>query len=343
MALQASPRARLGALLLVAEIGALLAAGLIVFGSGDDKDAQDAFSGREQVVKKDFNGDGIIDSLSSLSDGGSGFGGEFVTLKDGKTGKTFAYNNWGSYGQFLRFIPFDNALLKPENKGFKEALEGALFPDIRPGNMDNSLAWLVEAYSNSTMDPGAPLFSQKIRFQPRWAEGETVRPASYYLVTSDETLFRRFPIFQEDNPPYDSEHRQGWLLYYADNHSNLEPVCESAGVRVFKSAHGVAVTDGGRSCWVFVNDEMLTDGPAKLRWPSVKKVLLSNGLVIIQHAGGEEHLFVVDYRKGVAGRLKGDLFPAAGGDFDVRDGQIVLRKGMTETKIDLAVFKENLK
>ena len=305
--------------------------------------AQDPFAGHEKVTKKDFNGDGLIDTLRRFSEGGSGFGGDFVILKDGKTGEEYAYNNWGSYGQFLRLIPFDNRLAKPESKGFKEALGQALFMDIPLGPLESSLAWLVDAYSKSVTDPDAPLFSQKIHFQPRWTEGEVLPPASYYLVTSDETLFRNYPIYQEDNPEYDSAHRQGWLVYYSDNHQAFEPVFASGDVRIFKSAHGVVVSEDGRSCWVFINDEVLADGPPKLRWPSIGKVLLSGGLIFIHHTGGVEHLFVVDYRKGVAGRLKEELFPGAGGDFDVRDGHMIVRKGTAEITIDLAALKENLK
>jgi hypothetical protein len=311
-----------------------------------DKVTQGPLPGQERVVKKDFNKDGVIDTLTTMADGGSGFGGDFVTLKDGKTGKAFTYNTWGSYGQLLRLIPFADELMRPENKGFKEALETALFPEIPSGNIDRSLAWLIDAYSQMPQESGErgdALFSQKIRFQPRWAEGEAASPGSYYCVTSDETLFRRFPIYQEDNPPYGPDHRQGWLVYYAANHQNLELACASDPVRVFKSAHGVVVIEGGRSCWVFVNDEVLTDGPPKLRWPSIKEVHFSDGLVFIHHAGGEEHLFVVDYRNGVAGRLKSELFPGAGGQFEVRDGQLILRGGVTTGAIGFETIKESLK
>lgn len=307
--------------------GFILAACLAGPGGGCVHGAWTPNAGQERSINKDFNGDGLLDALTIRPDAGSGFGGDFVTLKDGKTGRTFAYNTWGSYGQFLRLIPFDDELMKPENKGFKEELERALFPGIQQGTIENSLAWLIDAYSKSVTDPDAPLFSQKIHYQPRWVEDEAVLPVSYYCVTADETLFRSYPIFQEDNPAYDPTRRQGWLVYYADNHQALEPAFASGDVRIFMSAHGVLVSEGGRSCWVFINDEVLTDGPAKLRWPSIKKVRVSDGLVFIQHAGKEDHLFVVDYRTGVAGRFKSELFPVAGGEFEVMDGRLILHGG----------------
>jgi len=327
-------------------IRSFLAASLMIFCVGGDKDAQDPFPGQEKVIKEDFNGDGSIDTLTSLSGGGSGFGGDSVSLKDGRTGRIFSYSTWGSYGQFLRLIAFDNELTKPENKGFKEALEQALFSGIPQRSIEDSLAWLVDAYSLSPQGPDGPgvaLFSQTIRFLPRWTEGETVLPGSFYCVTSAEALFRRFPAYQEDNPPYDPEHRQGWLVYYGANHQNLEPACASDAVRVFKSAHGVIVSEGGRSCWVFVNDEALTDGPAKLRWPSVKKVLIAEGLVFIQHAGEEEHLFIADYRRGVVGRLEAGLFPGAGGGFEVRDGRLTVQHGTKSQAVSFETIKAALK
>jgi hypothetical protein len=317
--------------------------GLLVLASSAGMMAHSSSRGQEEVKKKDFNGDGFVDTLTCLSEGGSGFGGDFVTLKDGKTGEEYAYNNWGSYGQFLRLIPFDDRLASHENRGFREALEQALFKDIQLGPLENSLAWLVDAYSKSVTDPDASLFSQKIHFQLRWTEGEVLPPASYYLVTSDETLFRSCPIYQEDNSVYDAAHRQGWLVYYADSHQDLELAFASGDVRVFKSAHGVVVSEGGRSSWVFVNDEVLADGPPKLRWPSISKVVLSEGLIFIHHAGGIEHLYVVDYHRGVVGRLREDIFPGSGGDFDVRDGHMIVRKGTAEKTIDLAALKESLK
>jgi len=328
---------------LPAVVFSVLALPLLLRKPSNGMPVQDPFPGQEKVTKKDFNGDGFVDTLTCLSEGGSGFGGEFVSLKDGRTGKTYAYNNWGSYGQFLRLIPFDDRLAKPESKGFKEALEQALFMDIPLGRLENSLSWLVDAYSKSVTDPDAPLFSQKIHFQPRWTEGEVLPPASYYLVTSDESLFRSYPIYQEDNPAYDSAHRQGWLVYYADNHQAFEPAFASGEVRIFKSAHGVVVREGGRSCWIFVNDEVLADGPPKLRWPSISKVVLSEGLIFIHHAGGIEHLYAVDYHRGVVGRLREDIFPGSGGDFDVRDGRLTIRHGSKQETVSLDALKGGLK
>jgi hypothetical protein len=327
-------------------VGSVLAAALALIGLGGYTGARGPFLGQENVVNRDFNADGIVDILTTRADGGSGFGGDFVALKDGKTGRTFAYNTWGSYGQFLRIIPFEDDLMKPENSGFKAALEGALFSEIPRGDIDRSLAWLIDAYSHPVEEPeaeGNPLFSQKIRFEPRWTEGPPAPPTSYYIVTSDETLLRGYPIYQEDNPAADSAHRQAWLVYYGKNHATLEPKPAAGDVRVFLSAHGVAVSEGGRSCWVFVNDEVLTAGPAKLRWRSIKSVLLSDGLVFIHHTGAADHLFVVDFRNGVAGRLNPALFPPSGGEFDVREGRLFLRGGAESGPVDLDTIKTSLK
>jgi hypothetical protein len=332
--------------LLTALAGSVLAAGLALSGLGGDPGPLGPAMGQEKLTKQDFNGDGVVDMLTILAEGGSGFGGDFVTLKDGKTGRTFAYNTRGSYGQFLRLIPFDDELMKPKNKGFKAALEGALFSEIPQGIIDSSLAWLVDAYSRSVQEserPDDPLFTQKIRFEPRWAEGEIGPPVSYYLVTSDEALLRSYPIRQEDNPEFDSSHRQAWLVYYGHNHAAWESVPASGEVRVFKSAHGVVVSEGGRTCWAFVNDEVFADGPAKLRWPSIKDVRLSDGLLFIHHAGSEEHLYVVDYRAGVAGRLNPVLFPASGGSFEVRDRRLLLRGGPKTGAVDIGAIKTSLK
>ena len=324
----------------------VLAAGLSVSGPASDTTGHGPSGGQEKIIKRDFDGDGFLDTLTAMVDGGSGFGGDFVTLKDGRTGRTFAYSSWRSYGRFLRLIPFDDDLMKPENKGFRTALEEALFPGIPQGPIENSLAWLIDAYSHPVEEPeaeGNPVFSQKIRFEPRWTEGQPAPPTSYYVVTSDETLLRGYPIYQEDNPAVDSAHRQAWLVYYGENHATLEPVPAAGDVTVFQSAHGIAVSEGGRSCWLFVNDEVLTDGPAKLRWPSIKSVLLSGDLVFVHHAGVEDHLFVVDFRAGVVGRLNPEIFPASGGGFEVRDGRLFLRGGPKAGPVTFETIREGLK
>lgn len=92
-----------------------------------------------------------------------------------------------------------------------------------------------------------------------------------------------------------------------------------------------------------VNGEDLTDGPAKLRWPSIKRVLLPDDLILIHHEGGEAHLFVVDDQKGVPGRIKKSRFPGAGGDFDGREGQLILSQGTRVEAIGLDAVKGTLK
>jgi hypothetical protein len=302
-----------------------------------------SFCGEPTVIIRDFNRDGYEDRLERFYDGGSSFGGNFVSLTDGKTREKYNYNSWGSFGQFLLLIPFDNRLLKSENKGFKEAIEEALFPDIRHGSIENSLGWLINAYLTTQMRPSNELFSQKISFKLSWTEGKIVVPSSYYFVTSDEKLFKRYPIYQEDNPKYDQHHGQGWLVYYAHNHRGLELVQFSDIFKVFKTAHGVILSRGDQYCWVFINDEILTDGPPKLRWPSIKKVVISNELVFIHHMGGEEHLFIVDYSKGIVGRLKGDKFSGENSDFEIRNNQLTIRVGSKIEKMDLERVRSNLK
>jgi hypothetical protein len=305
--------------------------------------AQDQPQGHEEVTAKDFNGDGYIDTLKSSSDGGSGFGGDSVTLRDGKSGESYTYTTLGSYGEILRFIPFDDRLLEPGSRGFKEALERALFRDIGPGALEGSLAWLLDAYASSEAPSGEGLFSQKLHFKPRWTEGPASVPDSYFIVTTDASLFRRLPVSLEGNPEFDQKHHQGWLVYYAHNHQGLEEVASSGDVRVFQSAHGVALSEEGRFCWVFVNDEILTNGPDKLRWPSIKKVALADGIVFIHHVGREEHLFLVDYRAGVAGRLKKTIFPVTEGDFAVRDGRLFIGRGAGPLSLSVDIIKEGLK
>jgi hypothetical protein len=296
----------------------------------------------EPVIKNDFNADGYVDILKSYYDGGSMFGGDFIYLKDGKTKKRYEYNSFGSFGQFLRLIPFDNLLLKPDKKGFKEAIEKVLFPNIKYKELDASLDWLIQANINNQTDLKNELFSQRISFPPKWIRGEIVIDGSYYTIISDPKLFKRYPIYDERNPRYDQRHRQGWLVYYGENHVDLTLVSTSKDYSIYKTAHGVILRKGNQYCWIFINDEVLMDGPAKLTQPSINKVIFSNDLVFIHHMGGEEHLFIVDFNKGIVGRVKDKIFPGIETDFEIADNQLIIKSESKTIKIDLRKVKNNL-
>ncbi len=48
-------------------------------------------------TEKDFNQDGFLDTLESYYDGGSGSGGTFVTLTDGKTQTKYELNDYSCF------------------------------------------------------------------------------------------------------------------------------------------------------------------------------------------------------------------------------------------------------
>ncbi len=295
-----------------------------------------------KIVEEDLNGDGYVDTLKSHYDGGSMFGGEFVSLAAGRTKQRYEYNRWGSHGQFIRLIPFANALLRPENRGFKEAIEKTFFSDIRPGSIDPSLQWLISAYATGKQEFSQGLFSQAVHFTVNWRNGAPEIPGFYYLVTSDERLFRQYPVFERRNPQYDQNHQQGWLVYEGARHGNIAQEDAPDGYRIYKTAHGVILGRGDRHAWIFVNDEVLMDGPPKLTWPSVKKVVFSNELVFVLHAGVVESLFVVDFKRGVAGRLGESVFPVRDGGFEIQDGNLTVRTGTGARKIDMNSVKREL-
>ncbi len=302
-----------------------------------------------KTLVADFNSDGVKDTLKTRYDGGSGFSFTAVTLTDGRTKETFKYEANGGFGNFFRITAIEDKLLRKENEGFKKVIEDIIFGNYKYNDPDASLEWLLDAYANNKKIKHDELFSQIILFTPRWIKGEMSIPESYCAVLPAEQLSRIYRLLNNKSAAFNKNRNLGWLCYGAHNHGKPVLVAKDDKHNVYRTAHAVILRDKDQYCWVFINDQDLVDGPQKLRWESIARVAIAGDLVFIQHQNGrdtaEDHLFVVDYKKGIVGRFKQNIFhPEKGGEnvFSIDRDFLIIQSGKDVKKVSLVKITQTL-
>lgn len=272
------------------------------------------FGQNPKVIFKDFNNDGYIDTLKSYYDGGSGFGGTYVTLINGKTNENFELNNFGCFCDIKQIILIPPELRKADNKPFLEIIKKELLPE-KMNIPDASLQWLVTSNINNKELSDNAYYDLLINTPPKWISGRIKLPKTYYIDVKGDTLHKLYHNDNEIPKWYDSVNNEGWLVYYGHNHfrnekrDSLVMVDTSLTYEVFRSSHGVVLKKGNYYAWIFVTDYRLTGAPDKLRWESIGNIKLIDKYIIIQVINSIEFsnpIFIIDIEKGISARLRYD-------------------------------------
>ncbi|HRI60943.1 MAG TPA: hypothetical protein PK228_14490, partial [Saprospiraceae bacterium] len=129
------------------------------------------------LIIKDFNGDGIPDTLTDRYSGGSMFGGPTIRLTDGKTKEQYELDVVSSFGTFRTPVYVPLPLAAEKNAAFLSALLEQL-PELRP-KPDPSLHWINYGLYHHSDLKGHPFFKRVIRFPNDWLEGEMLLPQTY--------------------------------------------------------------------------------------------------------------------------------------------------------------------
>ncbi|MEZ4829637.1 MAG: hypothetical protein R3C61_25625 [Bacteroidia bacterium] len=273
----------------------------------------------EKVYVNDMNRDGIPDTMRWESDFGTSFGYTRYTLSDGKSGKQYQVEKGGCFCEFLDIVP----ITEPMHPWVIQAFEQQWNREKKFTTPDPSLQWLISGYLNNKKPTRNPYFSQIISPSVKWEPSPITIPPSYSIKVKGDTLqrlagwFREYYLadWEENERSASPPLKQAWLIYYAHNLSpqsarNPRPdfiLTDSTDkYQVYTTGHGVVVQSGKSYRWVFISDAMLTDGPEKLRWFSIKNAKIVGDAVIIHHSGGlagGEHIFVADIPSGKVGRL----------------------------------------
>src|SRR5690606_33551523 len=83
------------------------------------------------ITSGDFNKDGVIDTLKTFYDGGSGFGGNYVGVVNGKTNEYYELNDDRCFCEIKHTVIVPPELDKLENKPFLEKIKSELLPRRR--------------------------------------------------------------------------------------------------------------------------------------------------------------------------------------------------------------------
>ena len=256
----------------------------------------------------DFNDDGAVDKLSYSTSSGSGFGGRFISVTDGKTGKLFEVNTYGCFCQIRREVFFPKGI----DTSFRKAIESVL-PE-RKTSPDGSLAWIIHGLFNQQKIPGNTHFKKCISFPNEWQGGHMELPSVYTLeMQVDSMLVLHEAVEELENLPLEKD-ATSLLLYYGHNHFDKtlrgseripELVTETPDYQIWKTQHGLLAKKGASHKWIFVTDQSLTGAPQKLRWASIGAVRLDGQFVFLEQVFPLDEkgvLWVIDIENGICGQ-----------------------------------------
>ena len=305
----------------------------------------------KNIQEEDFNGDGHTDMLNAYYDGGSGFGGKFIELTDGKSGKVFKLNTYGSFGSFLRVVPLPRTL---ETLGYKTIIRQSLCKCELKEEPEGSLKWLMEAHIQKDKAKEGDLFQYKYPMPIPWFSTPVEYPETYLIELEQEQPFiQNYIKFTQESDLPDAD--TYFLIYFGHNHlpNGAAPVLADSlnGMILYRTQHGVLVQKEDHYAWVFVNDLSLTGGPAKLRWSSIEAASIVEDLILIQFGGmgarieqQPSKIFIVDLDHQTFGLLnEEDVFSLEGQKKIHTDKAQKTFEIQTRVKIPVRALKTEMK
>lgn len=271
--------------------------------------------GQDITVKiKDFNNDGIPDTLKSFYDGGSGFGGWFYEIINGKTKEIYSFDTFGCFCEIKRCIIIPKELQKDENSKFLEAINKECFSNIKE-TPDPSLQWIINSNLSHKVLRDTTRFDLLITPDSSWNKGKIQLPGWYCIAVEGETLYKLYSSHSKIPDWFNrNENYKGYLCYGGHNHyrnpsNDSLLLCDfNINYKVYRTSHGILIKNRDDLYkWIFVSDVHLTGAPDKLRWESIEKVILIDNYVVIHQClplSDIIQVFVVNIESSVCGRLK---------------------------------------
>jgi len=293
-----------------------------------------------ELIESDFNQDGFRDTLESYYDGGSGFGGTYVTLTDGRTQTKYELNSAGCFCDIKKVILIPQELYQSKNKPFLEAVKSELLPK-KATEADPSLRWLITAHLNYIFLTEHPIFDLVIEPPPYWVSGEMQLPETYYIEIDGDIIQSLY--VPETEYPEDIEFKsdKAYLNYYGHNHNsnsneNFVLAADSDNFKVYKTSHGLIIKKDDTYSWVFVSDHSLTGSPEKLRWESIGEVKIVDKYIIFRMINSRDFsnpIFIINSESGKTARLKTDDYIDE--PFQIKNNQISITSYSGTNTFDL--------
>jgi len=264
---------------------------------------------KETKIIKDINSDGVNDTLRWKYDGGSGFGGNYYALVNGKSKEKFELDTWGCFCMSWITVPIPPALLKAQNKTFLSALKKQILPVVRK-IPDPSLSWIFNAMSSRDTSR-TKHFDLSFKMPLLWVSDTSNFQEHYALELGSQDFYKYYYSDGESLDPAELKKTSGWLIfngyYYGVNRKNLKPVDSSGTIKVFTTPHAVILKKENKFAYAFVTDNRTTGAPDKLRWNSIKTAKLAGNYLII-HRSVPGDVYILNIESGALARLEIDVF-----------------------------------
>lgn len=304
-----------------------------------------SFSQEIKLIKKDFNKDGFEDTIEHYYSGGSGFGGTYLTLKNGKTGREFELDDFSFFGEIVTTFPVPSELFESSNSSFFSEVKSILFP-VFYKNPEASLSWILSGRDVRKEINQDKFFDLIIQNSVIWQRGIPKLPETYALQTSAE-LFRKFYKTTTEIPKwYDEKTGNGVIVYSGHNHGKTwRNEITNPKFNILISKHGIVLEDYKNMLhsWVFVAEYNLTGGPDKLRWESIGRVEIVDDLIVFslnQTPVTYARTFIIDSSKGSVARIKDNA--NGSNDFEIKGKQLIVFGDEMNEVYEIEELKEHL-
>ena len=266
------------------------------------------WKGKENCIEdiKDFNKDGIKDTLYYYEDGGSGFDGNYVLLENGKTHDRFCIDDEDCICSVLKVVPIPYELLTSKNKPFLKAMEKCLFEknNFSKKMPDASLEWLITAYRNHNKTDGK-FIEEVYRVPVKWYKGKLTLTGNYYFPIQGE-FFTQSYNHSSGGPDWlkKDSFNQGWMLYYGNCNDSLYFDKQYKDLSIYHTHNGIVLKKEDAYSWMFQNDYNLTGGNNKC-WEAIDHVNTYDDYIIFtRHNWAASVFFIIDIKTGITGKLK---------------------------------------
>lgn len=262
----------------------------------------------EETDVKDFNSDGFADTLTYINDGY----GVDAFIVDGRSGEQFEMVYWSCKCAIKHVLEVPEALTKPENRPFLDALQEKLCPPFKDAP-DPSLQWMLSAAEHHVRLDDHPYFDLVMDPKVPWTAGSLRLPDSYTITVKGEDLNRAYLSWERSETPAHMLQHGAPLIYRAHNHYRIpsgdstKQVGQTATCSIIRTSHGLIAQRKSEHKWLFITDAGLNSGPEKLRWESIVKVQVVGEYALLQQSLTPipgYALFIIHIESGKCARMK---------------------------------------
>lgn len=263
-----------------------------------------------QTEIKDYNQDGVIDTLEVWYDGGSGSGGYYAKAQNGKTGQSYEMDTWGCFCEIKTIVPLPPDSDSSENAPFYKAITSKLFPTVKE-DIDPTLEWIIQANIKSIKPEDESIFDLILPVQLNWIGNKIQKPSNYQVLVDDLLIKSMYSPIQEP-PSWIDEAKNGYLAYYPHNHElqvKALPL-DKEEYGILQGKHSMIYKNEDKEAVVFITDHSLTSGPERLRDPSIAHIESSGEYAFFTVSEAPEpsyRIFLIHLNSGTIARLNQTL------------------------------------